>query len=83
VRTTLREGIRTARELRIANHALTEQLSHTIRVLTERCELLTNQRLQEVTIAEYAGPADSGSMEIKALPDLLPTTRPLRPERIA
>src|SRR6202035_1232634 len=39
-RTTLREGIRTARELRTANHNLTEQISASIRLLTERCDRL-------------------------------------------
>ena len=42
-RSTLREGIRTARELRIANHALTEQITASIRLLTERCDLLTSK----------------------------------------
>jgi hypothetical protein len=45
-RTNLREGIRTARELRHANHALAEQISQSIRMLTERCDLLTTQSLQ-------------------------------------
>jgi hypothetical protein len=44
-RTTLREGIRTARALRDANHALTQQISESVRLLTERCDLLSNQAL--------------------------------------
>jgi hypothetical protein len=53
-RTTLREGIRTARELRTANLALTEQITHSIRMLTERCELLTVQSLQDFSLGERA-----------------------------
>jgi hypothetical protein len=45
-RTTLREGIRTARELRDANHLLTQQITESIRLLTERCDLLSNQTLE-------------------------------------
>ena len=45
-RTTLREGIRTARELRDANQALTQQISQSIRLLTERCDLLSTQTLE-------------------------------------
>jgi len=45
-RSDLREGIRTARELRHANHALAEQISQSIRMLTERCDLLTTYSLQ-------------------------------------
>jgi hypothetical protein len=44
-RITLREGIRAARELRTANHALTEQISACIRQLAERCDQLTAQSL--------------------------------------
>jgi hypothetical protein len=58
-RTTLREGIRTARELRTANLALTEQITHSIRMLTERCELLTVQSLQDFSLGERAKPAES------------------------
>ena len=46
-RSALKEGIRTARELRIANQKLTEQIHASIRLLTERCDLLTTQGLQE------------------------------------
>jgi hypothetical protein len=45
-RINLREGIRTARELRHANHLLAEQISHSIRMLTERCDLLATKSLQ-------------------------------------
>jgi hypothetical protein len=45
-RSSLREGIRTARELRHANHALTEQISKSIQTLAERCDLLTTHSLQ-------------------------------------
>lgn len=46
-RTALKEGIRTARALRRANHVLAEQIVASTRLLTERCDLLTNQGLQE------------------------------------
>jgi hypothetical protein len=62
-RSTLREGIRTAHELRTANHRLTEQITASIRLLTERCDLLSTQRLQEP--ARAAEPV--------AVQDLLPT----------
>src|SRR5580698_4990774 len=44
-RSTLRESIRAARELRNANHALTEQISACIRQLAERCDQLAAQSL--------------------------------------
>jgi hypothetical protein len=45
-RNTLREGIRTARALRDANHALTQEIYESIRLLTERCDRLTNHALE-------------------------------------
>jgi hypothetical protein len=39
-RTTLHEGIRTAHKLRTANVALTEQITASIRLLTEQCTVL-------------------------------------------
>jgi hypothetical protein len=80
-RSTLREGIRTARALRIANQELTEQISHSIRRLTERCELL--QSLQDPSLGQYAKPAESLATELKTIPDLLPNTNILSSERIA
>jgi hypothetical protein len=82
-RTALREGIRTARELRTANHELTEQISQSIRMLTERCELLTLQSLQDFSLGEFARTAESLATELKAMPDLLPNPRILPSERIA
>jgi hypothetical protein len=82
-RTTLKEGIRTARELRVANQELTEQISHSIRMLTQRCELLTTQSLQNFSLEEFAKPAESPATELKAIPDLLPNTSILPSERIA
>jgi hypothetical protein len=82
-RTSLREGIRTARELRTANQELTEQISHSIRMLTERCELLTLQSLQYFSVGEFPRPAESLATELKGIPDLLPTTSNLPSERIA
>lgn len=46
-RSTLKEGIRKARELRTANQKLTEQIIASIRLLNERCGLLSTQGLQE------------------------------------
>jgi len=82
-RTKLREGIRTARELRTANQALTEQISHSIRMLTARCELLTVQNLQDFSLKECARSAESLAAELKAMPDLLPSPNILPSERIA
>lgn len=45
-RKTLREGIRKARELRDANFALTQQISESIRLLTESCDRLSNQAVE-------------------------------------
>src|ERR1700723_2846621 len=79
-RSTLREGIRTARELRIANHRLTEQIIASIRLLNERCDLLTSQGLRE--------PWRVGEpVTLAAIPDLLPapesTSSGVGSERIA
>lgn len=46
-RSTLKEGIQKARELRTANQKLTEQIMASIRLLSERCDLLSTQGLQE------------------------------------
>jgi hypothetical protein len=80
-RSTLREGIRTARALRIANQELTEQISHSIRRLTERCELL--QSLQDPGLGHYARPSESLATDLKTIPDLLPNTSILSSEQIA
>jgi hypothetical protein len=45
-RNTLREGIRKARALRDANHALTQQISESIRLLTESCDRLSNHAVK-------------------------------------
>jgi hypothetical protein len=45
-RNSLREGIQKARALRDANHALTQQISESIRLLTERCDRLSNHALE-------------------------------------
>jgi predicted DNA-binding transcriptional regulator AlpA len=66
-RSTLKEGIRKARELRNANQKLTEQISASIRLLTERCELLSTQGLQEPWRA-----GDPVAWGLTAVPDLLP-----------
>jgi hypothetical protein len=45
-RTTLREGIRQARALRDANHALTQQISESVRLLAERCDRLSYHAIE-------------------------------------
>jgi hypothetical protein len=46
-RSTLKEGIRKARELRSANQKLAEQIIESIRLLNESCDRLSAQHLQE------------------------------------
>jgi hypothetical protein len=82
-RTALREGIRTARKLRTANQELTEQISHSIRMLTERCELLTLKSLQDFSVGESTRSAESLATELGAVADLLPNAGILPSERIA
>lgn len=70
-RSSLKEGIRKAQELRSANQKLTEQIAASIRLLTERCDLLSTQGLQE--------PWRAGEPEawgLTAVPDLLPAPQP-------
>lgn len=78
-RSRLREGIQTARELRTAHHALAEQISASIRLLTEHCDRLTIQSLLL--------PAVSAASELKVVPELMPTSltesRTAGAERIA
>jgi hypothetical protein len=63
-RTSLREGIRTARELRDTNHRLTRQIADSIRLLAERCDLLGNQTLEARSgLAALAGPEPLASAE--------------------
>jgi predicted DNA-binding transcriptional regulator AlpA len=75
-RSTLREGIRTARELRTANQALTEQISASIRLLAERCDLLATQGLQQPALAEFGGPAEWVASPQTVVPELLSTALP-------
>jgi hypothetical protein len=70
-RSTLKDGIRTARELRRANQKLTEQISASVRLLKERCDLLSTQGLQEPWRA--GEPVEWG---LTAIPDLLPAPQP-------
>ncbi len=71
-RSTLKERIRTARELRIKNQILTEQIAASIRLLSERCDLLSTQALcepwragaalrQELTIPDLLAPPQQAS----------------------
>jgi hypothetical protein len=45
-RTLLRERMQLAQELRAANHALTQEICESIRLLTQRCDRLSSQTLQ-------------------------------------
>jgi hypothetical protein len=82
-RNTLRDGIRTARELRLANHALTEEIAKSIRELSMRCELLSSQSLRGGNVAEDWVAARPLTAELKAMPDLLPNSNTVPSERIA
>jgi predicted DNA-binding transcriptional regulator AlpA len=81
-RSTLKEGIRTARELRITNQKLTEQIIASIRLLSERCDLLSTQGLQEQWRA-----GEPMAWGLTAAPELLParqsTSGGVGSERIA
>ena len=81
-RSTLKEGIRKARELRTANQKLTEQIIASIRLLNERCDLLSTQGLQGPWGA--GEPVEWGPTPV---PDLLPapqsTSSRVGSERIA
>ena len=70
-RSTLKDRIRTARELRTTNQKLTEQIGASVRLLTERCDLLTTQSVQEPWRA-----GESAAWGLTAVPDLLPAPRP-------
>ena len=82
-RSTLREGIRTARELRTANQALTEQITASIRLLAERCDLLATQGLQQPALAEFGSPGEWVTPPRTVVPELLPTSSSVASERIA
>jgi predicted DNA-binding transcriptional regulator AlpA len=86
-RSTLREGIRTARELRTANQALTEQISASIRLLAQRCDLLATQGLQQPALADLGSLAESAAQPRNVVQDLLatplPTSTSVGSERIA
>ena len=73
-RSTLKERIRKAQELRTTHSVLREQIQESIRLLTERCDLLTSQ-----TVREPWFPASS--VAPKLLPDSLPSSRGLEPQR--
>jgi hypothetical protein len=73
-RTNLTEGIRTARELRTANHALTEQISACIRQLAERCDQLTSQTLHVPYQAADLG--RPGELAMLQTAELLPAPLP-------
>jgi hypothetical protein len=66
-RSTLKERIRTARELRMKNQILAQQIAASIRLLNERCDLLNTQALREPW---RAGEPLEGELTI---PELLPS----------
>ena len=57
-RNTLRESIRTARALRNANHALTQELCESVRLLTERCDRLSYHALEVPWSLPASAPAE-------------------------
>jgi hypothetical protein len=67
-RSTLKERIRKAQELRTTHCALREQIQESIRLLAERCDLLTSQTAREPWFP-------SSSVSPKLLPDSLPSLR--------
>ncbi len=81
-RSALREGIQTARELRRANQTLTEQISESIRLLTERCDLLTHRSLRVPGSPSGVAPdvsratERSVSQDFPLAPELLPNSAP-------
>jgi hypothetical protein len=53
-RAVLRERIRAAHALRVAHHALTQEICESIRLLTQRCDTLTSQTLLNPwSLADY------------------------------
>jgi hypothetical protein len=69
-RSNLKQGIRTAHELMAANHRLIEQIAASIELLTQRCDLLSTQGLQEPwRVGEEA------ARELAGVPELLPAPR--------
>ena len=67
-RSTLKERIRRAQELRTTHSALRKQIQESIRLLTERCDLLTSQTVREPWFP-------SSSVAPGLLPDSLPSSR--------
>jgi hypothetical protein len=83
-RSILRESIRAARELRTANHALTEQISASIRQLAEKCDQLTAQSLHvPCRSEEFERPAELAAFERSELLPAQPDLDRLAAERIA
>jgi hypothetical protein len=75
-RASLKEGIRTARELRRLNYALTEQITSAMLQLSERCEQLTSQIQHEPDWAHLERPVDPMTSEQATLAELLPASLP-------
>jgi hypothetical protein len=69
-RSILKERIRTARELRMKNQILTQQIAASVRLLSERCDLLSTQAQREPWRA-----GERLEREL-AIPELLPAPPP-------
>jgi hypothetical protein len=75
-RSNLRESIKTARELRRANYALTQQITASVRLLTERCDWLNTQARRGLGWPEFERPAEQFAVEPTSVPELLPASLP-------
>jgi hypothetical protein len=58
-RNSLRESIRTARALRDANYALTQQIAESVRLLAERCDLLSYHAQEVPWSVPASAPSES------------------------
>lgn len=73
-RSTLKERIQKAQELRTTHSVLTEQIQESIRLLAERCDRLSSQTIRQSWFP-------TSSLDQGLLPDSLPSSRRLEPER--
>jgi hypothetical protein len=69
-RSSLKECIRTAQELRTVHQELTQQIAASIRLLTERCDRLNAEGLQEPWKV-----GEDAARELAGIQELLPTPR--------
>ena len=73
-RSTLKERIRKAQELRTTHSVLAEQIQESIRLLAQRCDLLTSQTMREPWFP-------ASSLAPRLLPDSLSNSRGLERQR--